>query len=97
MFQLREINQIEKEMYQYLEWKLSVNPVTLKEFKEMAHKDFAGPGPYPTDILPSMKKSTPPLTVIPLAPSCGISLSPSNEQRVSLPAQGTLCAFTFLI
>jgi hypothetical protein len=29
MFQLREINQMDKEMCQYLEWELNVDPVTL--------------------------------------------------------------------
>ncbi|KAF8434992.1 hypothetical protein L210DRAFT_3409429 [Boletus edulis BED1] len=62
MFQLREINQMEREMCQYLEWELNVDPVTLWEFEEMIRKDFVGPGPYPTYILPSTKKSTPPPT-----------------------------------
>ena len=39
MFQLREINQMEREMYQCLEWELNMNVATLKEFEEMAHKD----------------------------------------------------------
>ena len=34
MFQLREITQMEKEMCQYLEWGLNVDPATLKEFEE---------------------------------------------------------------
>jgi len=33
MFQLREINQMEREMCQYLEWELNVDPATLKEFE----------------------------------------------------------------
>jgi len=33
MFQLREINQMEREMCQYLEWELNVDLVTLKEFE----------------------------------------------------------------
>ncbi|KAG1785725.1 uncharacterized protein HD556DRAFT_1450479 [Suillus plorans] len=35
MFQLREINQMECKMYQYLEWELNVDPVTLREFEDM--------------------------------------------------------------
>ena len=38
MFQLREINQMEREMCQYLEWELNVDPVTLREFEDMIHK-----------------------------------------------------------
>ncbi|KIM63970.1 hypothetical protein SCLCIDRAFT_1213783 [Scleroderma citrinum Foug A] len=86
MFQLREINQMEREMCQYLEWELNVDPATLKEFEEMVRKDFAGPGPYPTYILPPTKKSTPPPSTIPFAATpCGISPSPSNEQRYQSP------------
>ncbi|KAH7903776.1 hypothetical protein BJ138DRAFT_1107396 [Hygrophoropsis aurantiaca] len=36
MFQLREINQMERGMRQYLEWELNVEPATLKEFEDMA-------------------------------------------------------------
>ncbi|KAI5981972.1 hypothetical protein EDD15DRAFT_2405847, partial [Pisolithus albus] len=56
MFQLREINQMEREMCQYLEWELNVDPSTLSEFEAMVRKDFAGIGPFPTYILPSTKK-----------------------------------------
>ena len=38
MFQLREINQMEREMCQYLEWELNVDPVTLREFEDMIRK-----------------------------------------------------------
>jgi hypothetical protein len=33
MFRLREINQMEREMCQYLDWELNVEPSTLKEFE----------------------------------------------------------------
>ena len=58
MFQLREINQMEREMCQYLDWELNVNvePGTLKEFEDMVRKDFAGPGPYPTYVLQTISK-----------------------------------------
>ena len=72
-------------MCQYLEWELNVDPATLTEFEEMVHKDFAGIGPYPTYILPSTKKSPPPPSVIPFHPTCGVSPSPSNEQRYTSP------------
>jgi hypothetical protein len=51
MFQLREVNQMEREMCQYLDWELNVEPSTLKEFEDMVCKDFAGPGPYPANDL----------------------------------------------
>ncbi|KAH7883209.1 hypothetical protein F5I97DRAFT_1939054 [Phlebopus sp. FC_14] len=86
MFQLREINQMEREMCQYLEWELNVDPVTLRDFEEMVRKDFAGPGPYPTYILPSTKKTTPPPTTNPFAPMLnGPSPSPSCGQRYPSP------------
>ncbi|KAG1789235.1 hypothetical protein EV424DRAFT_1624410 [Suillus variegatus] len=68
MFQLREINQMERKMYQYLEWELNVDLVTLREFEDMVKKDFAGQGPYLTYILPSSSKTTPPPTTNPFPP-----------------------------
>ncbi|KAH7917302.1 hypothetical protein BV22DRAFT_974018, partial [Leucogyrophana mollusca] len=56
MFQLRETNQMEREMRQYLEWELDIEPVTWKDFEEMIRKDFAGHGLCPTYILPSTSK-----------------------------------------
>ncbi|KAG2747847.1 hypothetical protein P692DRAFT_20931833, partial [Suillus brevipes Sb2] len=52
-------------MCQYLEWELNVDPVTLREFEDMVKKDFVGQGPYPTYILPSSSKTTPPPTTDP--------------------------------
>ncbi|KAI6007711.1 hypothetical protein F5J12DRAFT_905565 [Pisolithus orientalis] len=68
MFQLREINQMEREMCQYLEWELNVDPSTLCEFETMVRRDFVGMGPFPTYVLPSTKKSTPPPSTNPFAP-----------------------------
>ena len=85
MFQLREINQMEREMCQYLEWELNVDPITLREFEEMIRKDFVGPGPYPTYILPSTKKSTPPPTANPFASPSNTTPSPSYGQRHPSP------------
>ena len=45
MFQLWEINQMEREMCQYLEWELNANPITLREFEDMIRKNFVGPVP----------------------------------------------------
>ncbi|EIW80626.1 hypothetical protein CONPUDRAFT_82776 [Coniophora puteana RWD-64-598 SS2] len=86
MFQLREINQMEREMCQYLDWELNVDPVTLQEFEAMIRKDFAGPGPYPTYILPSPSKATPPppSTVFPSStPTPGPTSSSSSTPSPS--------------
>ena len=56
MFQLREINWMEHKFCQYLKWELNVDPDTLKELEDMVQKDFTGPGPYPTHILPTISK-----------------------------------------
>ncbi|KAG2159184.1 uncharacterized protein EDB93DRAFT_1062745, partial [Suillus bovinus] len=57
MFQLQEINQMEREMCEYLKWELNADLVTLREFKDMVKKDFVGQGPYLTYyILPSSSK-----------------------------------------
>ncbi|KAI5986857.1 hypothetical protein EDD15DRAFT_2199916 [Pisolithus albus] len=86
MFQLREINQMEREMCQYLEWELNVDPLTLSEFEAMVRKDFAGIGPFPTYILPSTKKSTPPPSTNPFAPSStNFASSPPHPHRHPSP------------
>ena len=86
MFQLREINRMEKEMCQYLERELNIDSATLEEFEEaMVHMDFAGPSLYLTGILPLTKKLTTPYSAILFAPTCGLIPSPSNEQRYSPP------------
>ncbi|EGO00719.1 hypothetical protein SERLA73DRAFT_178625 [Serpula lacrymans var. lacrymans S7.3] len=86
MFQLREINQMEREMCQYLDWELNVDPVTLKEFEEMVRKDFAGPGPYPTYILPPSSKTSPPSTSNPFPPAnTSTSPIPSFGHRYPSP------------
>ena len=86
MFQLREINQMEREMCQYLEWELNVDPVTLREFEEMVKKDFVGPGPYPTYILPSSSKTSPPPSTNPFPPlPTGTITAPSQGQRYPSP------------
>lgn len=51
MFQLQDMNQMEWEMCQYLDWEVNVELMALKEFGVMVRKDFAGPGPCPTYIL----------------------------------------------
>ena len=53
MFALREINQMEREMCTYLEWQLNVEPNALKEFEYKVKRDFKGPRPYPSYLMPS--------------------------------------------
>jgi hypothetical protein len=91
MFQLREINQMEREMCQYLDWELNVEPSTLKEFEAMVRKDFAGPGPYPTYVLQTISKlaasSTNPFPAI--APNSSTSPIPSFGPRQASPPKST--------
>ena len=91
MFQLREINQMEREMCQYLDWELNVEPGTLKEFEDMVRKDFAGPGPYPTYVLQTISKlaatSTNPFPAIALNNST--SPIPSFGPRHASPPKPT--------
>ncbi|KAG2120261.1 hypothetical protein DEU56DRAFT_928467 [Suillus clintonianus] len=90
MFQLREINQMEREMCQYLEWELNVDPVTLREFEEMVKKYFVGQGPYPTYILPSSSKTTPPPTTNPFPPPpTALAPTPSYGHRYPSPPKPT--------
>ena len=60
MFTLREMNQMEREMCNYLEWELNVDTKTLKSFEMMVKKDFNGPGPYPTYVLSMFSKRADP-------------------------------------
>ncbi|KAG1848440.1 hypothetical protein F4604DRAFT_1593925 [Suillus subluteus] len=68
MFQLREINQIEREMCQYLERGHGQEGFHSIWSEDMVKKDFVGQGPYPTYILPSSSKTTPPPTTNPFLP-----------------------------
>ncbi|KAG2067992.1 hypothetical protein BDR04DRAFT_1158351 [Suillus decipiens] len=77
MFQLQEINQMEREMCQYLEWELNVDPVMLGEFEDMVKKDFVGQGPYSTYILPLLSKTTPPPTANPFSAPPPAALVPT--------------------
>ncbi|GLB37739.1 putative cyclin [Lyophyllum shimeji] len=48
LFSLREINQMEREMCNYLEWELSVDNSILTTFEKRLREDFRSPtGPYP--------------------------------------------------
>jgi hypothetical protein len=91
MFQLREINQMEREMCQYLDWELNIKPSTLTEFEDMVRKDFAEPGPYPTYVLQTIPKlaatSTNPFPTI--APNISTSPIPSFGPHQASPPKST--------
>ena len=59
-------------------------PSPPKSFEDMIRKDFVGPGPYPTYVLPSTMKSTPPPTANPFAARChmgsGILRHPNHSR-----------------
>ena len=52
MFTLREINQMEREMCNYLDWELTVDA----NFETMVKRDFTGSGAYPTYGLQMVSK-----------------------------------------
>ncbi|OCH86080.1 hypothetical protein OBBRIDRAFT_738657 [Obba rivulosa] len=79
MFALREINQMEREMCSYLEWQLNIEPSALKEFEAKVRRDFKGPGPYPTYVLPSPAPTPVPSTT-PYS-STGAATTPSFAAR----------------
>ncbi|KAJ7502950.1 hypothetical protein B0H11DRAFT_1987142 [Mycena galericulata] len=58
MFTLREINQMEREMCNYLDWELTVDNPILSNFETMIQRDFApnAKGPYPTYSLHMVSK-----------------------------------------
>jgi len=85
MFQLREVNQMEREMCQYLDWELNVEPSTLLEFENMVRKDFAGTGPYPTYVLQTISKLANAATVSTIVPNTSTSPIPSFAPRQSSP------------
>ncbi|KAG5342612.1 hypothetical protein C0989_012117 [Termitomyces sp. Mn162] len=57
MFNLREINQMEREMCNYLEWELNVDNNILAIFGKRLQEDFkSSSGPYPTYALSMVSK-----------------------------------------
>ncbi|KAI0036152.1 hypothetical protein K488DRAFT_6984, partial [Vararia minispora EC-137] len=92
MFQLREINQMEREMCSYLEWQLNVDPDVLREFQARVKHDFAGPGPYPPLVLPQDVAPAPaapvPATSIPAFvthPSASVTSFPAPSHQLPSP------------
>ncbi|KAL4067269.1 hypothetical protein V8B97DRAFT_2025114 [Scleroderma yunnanense] len=72
---------MEREMCQYLEWELNVDPVTWKEFKGMVWKDFVPPTPPPLlFFLPGQEVNSTAICCPLPSLSCGISSLPSIEE-----------------
>ncbi|KAF9268632.1 cyclin-like protein [Marasmius fiardii PR-910] len=95
MFTLREINQMEREMCNYLDWELTVDNPILSNFEAAVKQDFSGPqGPFPTYSLQMVSKraikaaSSTTATPIP-EPNSTTSPIPSFGQRHSSPAAST--------
>ncbi|KAK7045538.1 hypothetical protein VNI00_007370 [Paramarasmius palmivorus] len=94
MFTLREINQMEREMCNYLDWELTVDNPILQNFMDAVTIDFKNPqGPYPTYSLQMVSKraakaaNSTTATPIP-EPNSTTSPIPSfgQQQRHSSPA-----------
>ncbi|KAF8908049.1 hypothetical protein CPB85DRAFT_1376476 [Mucidula mucida] len=57
MFNLREVNQMEREMCSYLDWELTVDGQLLREFEDLVRRDFGEPrANYPTYSLQTVSK-----------------------------------------
>ena len=86
MFQLREINQMEWEMCQYLDWELNVEPGNLKKFE-----DFTSPGHHSTCVLQTISKlaatsTTPsPLSHLTTLPPLSLVLVPDLPHLLAHP------------
>lgn len=52
LFELRELNQMEREMCRYLEWQLNVDAKALQEFQQEIYTAFSGFSPYPSIRIP---------------------------------------------
>ncbi|KAG6879917.1 hypothetical protein C0992_009581 [Termitomyces sp. T32_za158] len=77
MFNLREINQMEREMCNYLEWELNVDESVLATFEKRLREDYASPdGPYPT-YSPSMVSKRVPKA--PTTPVSNATTPPAHE------------------
>jgi hypothetical protein len=84
---------MDKEMRQYLEWELNVDPVTLHEFEEMVN---VGQGPYPTYILPSSSKLDDDVFPAFLSWRLQHSMRPTSSYSVLTPQEQVLMTYSFL-
>jgi len=83
-------------MCQYLEGELNVDLATLKEFEDMVHKDFAGPGHIPFIFLCQRRSPPHHLPSYHLPPPPVASLV-TVQRAMVLSTQCTVHAFTALI
>ncbi|THV05138.1 hypothetical protein K435DRAFT_826620 [Dendrothele bispora CBS 962.96] len=100
MFTLREINQMEREMCNYLDWELTVDNPILSNFEARVTEDFrSSQGPYPTYSLQMVSKrvipkstdsrsATPTISEPAPTPSSSSPI-PSFGQRHASPPSGS--------
>ncbi|KAJ7865898.1 hypothetical protein B0H14DRAFT_3442703 [Mycena olivaceomarginata] len=95
MFTLREINQMEREMCNYLDWELNVDDPILANFEAMVQRDFPpnSKGPYPMYSLHMVSKRAAKAAVstsatpIPEPDSATSSIPAFGQQRQATPTQ----------
>ncbi|CAK5281666.1 unnamed protein product [Mycena citricolor] len=95
MFTLREINQMEREMCNYLDWELTVDEPILSQFQNLVQTDFAAgaKGPYPTYSLHQVSKraakaaATPSATPIPDPNTTTSPIPAFSAQRQASPTK----------
>lgn len=88
MFQLREINQMEREMCGYLEWQLNIDYVELASFTEKTEMEFGAGVPNPHLPVSSSIAPSPANKVA--AASSASRLSPSYDDGASAASPATL-------
>jgi hypothetical protein len=71
-------------MCSYLEWELTVDATTLKNFETMVRKDFNGQGPYPTYVMSMFSNKKPESSSPPSHPP----LPPPNSSTSPIPMFG---------
>ncbi|KAJ7811149.1 hypothetical protein B0H14DRAFT_2523918 [Mycena olivaceomarginata] len=81
MFRLHEIEQMEREMCNYLDWELNVDTSVLTNFKAMVQRDFSrdSEGPYPIYPLSMVSRR---------APWVPTSSTPVSEPKSTLNLEG---------
>ncbi|KAJ7178777.1 hypothetical protein C8R43DRAFT_1189312 [Mycena crocata] len=86
MFTLREINQMEREICNYLDWELTVDNPILGNFEAMVQRDFPpdSKGPYPTYSLHMVSKRV----VKAAASTSATSIPEPNSTTSPIPAFG---------
>jgi hypothetical protein len=85
LFNLREINQMEREMCSYLEWELTVDNSILSNFETLVKRDFCTPGPYPTYSLQMVSRKA---NISPSSYSHPSHIPPPNSSTSPIPSFG---------